>query len=620
MRGIFIVSAVFVGLLCAGCVTEARKAVAPAEKTSTAPQEVAEAKPVPVPADVILLPMPRKVVFAPDGAAVAVKGAPAVTVDKAVMPHDQGYVLYIDGTGAVKIQGNNDAGVFYARQTLKQLERQYEGTGKLPVVHIEDWPDFPNRGAMLDVARDKVPTMDTLRQLVDLFAEMKFNQLQLYTEHTFAYKGHETVWKDASPMTPEDIRVLDAYCRDRFIELVPNQNSFGHMERWLSHPEYAKYAEIKGGGDLCPTDRACVDLLRGMYDDLLPNFTSKQCNVGCDETFSIGKGRSKAAVKKLGEGRVYLNFIKEIQKIVSSHGKTMQFWGDIIMMHPELIKELPPNVIAMEWGYEAKHPFLEHGKKFAESGIPYYVVPGTSSWNSLLGRTDNALENLRNAAFNGFANGAKGFLVTDWGDGGHWQFIPVSFTPFAYGAALSWAMDANKDLPLAKALDAHVFQDAAGMMGQAALDLGNAHLKTNVTIGNSSVYYGLLTSSTEGSPSKGALKAMTVDSINGAEKAIDDSLARIAQSRMARPDAATMVAEFNTDAALAKIALRLGRERITCGDVGTSQLPAAKRHAIAKDLQPVVDKFKDLWLVRNREGGLKDSTGRLQGLVDRLSK
>lgn len=620
MRRIAVAMGVIACLVGAGCATGPRRSTATAAKPTAARPETAVLRPLPAPSSVMLLPMPRTMAFAADGGAVVVKGAPAVTIDAAAMPHAQGYVLDIAAAGAVKIQANSDSGAFYARQTLKQLERQYEGTRRLPVVHVEDWPDFPNRGVMLDVARDKVPTMDTLRQLVDMFAEMKFNQLQLYTEHTFAYKGHEAVWKDASPMTAADIQELDAYCRERFIELVPNQNSFGHMDRWLSHPEYAKYAEKPGASDLCPVDPACVELLRGMYDDLLPNFTSKQFNVGCDETSSIGKGRSREAVEKIGVGRVYLNFIKQIQKLVQSHGSTMQFWGDIIMQHPELIPALPPNVVAMEWGYEAKHPFLEHGKKFADSGIPYYVVPGTSSWNSLLGRTDNALENLRNAAFNGFANGSRGLLVTDWGDGGHWQFIPVSFAPFAYAAALSWAMDANRDLPLAKALDAHVFQDAAGMMGQAALDLGNAHLKTNVTIGNNSVYYALLSSSVEGSPSKGSLKAMTLDGIDAADRAIDEALARMGKSRMARADAATVVAEFGTDAALAKIALRLGRDRIASGDVGTSQLPAAKRKAVAQSLQEAVGQFKELWLVRNRPGGLADSTARFDSLIDRLSR
>jgi hypothetical protein len=51
----------------------------------------------------------------------------------------------------------------------------------------------------------------------------------------------------ASPMTAEEILRLDAYCRARFVELVPNQNSFGHFEQWLKHPEYRHLAECPDG-------------------------------------------------------------------------------------------------------------------------------------------------------------------------------------------------------------------------------------------------------------------------------------------------------------------------------------------------------------------------------------
>src|SRR5207342_333696 len=111
----------------------------------------------------------------------------------------------------------------------------------------EDWPDFAVRGVMLDISRDKVPTMATLYEMVNLFASLKINQLQLYTEHTFAYSQHEEVWRNASPMTAEEIQFLDQYCKQRFIELVPNQNSFGHMERWLKHEKYRHLAESPDG-------------------------------------------------------------------------------------------------------------------------------------------------------------------------------------------------------------------------------------------------------------------------------------------------------------------------------------------------------------------------------------
>ena len=171
-------------------------------------------------------------------------------------------------------------------------------------MHIVDWPDYAHRGVMLDITRDRVPTMQTLYALVDLLASLKLNQLQLYTEHTFAYAGHDIVWQDASPMTGEEVLLLDAYCRDRYVELVPNQNSFGHMHRWLKFDEYRPLAEspdgilhgfstVKEPYSFCPIDPGSIALLEDMYDQLLPHFSSRQFNVGLDETWDLGEGRSK---------------------------------------------------------------------------------------------------------------------------------------------------------------------------------------------------------------------------------------------------------------------------------------------------------------------------------------
>ena len=147
----------------------------------------------------------------------------------------QGYRLRIADDGIDLVAGDA-AGAFYGVMTLVQMLRQCEGA--LPAGEIEDSPDFPSRGVMLDISRSKVPTLETLFGLVDLFSGWKINHLELYTEHTFAYENHREVWAQASPMTGEEILWLDAYCRERFVELVPNQNSFGHMHHWLELPRY----------------------------------------------------------------------------------------------------------------------------------------------------------------------------------------------------------------------------------------------------------------------------------------------------------------------------------------------------------------------------------------------
>ncbi len=155
----------------------------------------------------------------------------------------------------ISIEGSDAAGVYYGVCTLNQLVQQYGRT--LPGMRIEDWPDFPARGVMLDISRDKVPTLTTVMELIDRLSTWKINQLQLYMEHTFAYRQHPVVWAKASPFTGQDILELDRYCRERHVELVPNQNSLGHMERWLKHPAYHDLSECPDGfvlpwGDFSP--------------------------------------------------------------------------------------------------------------------------------------------------------------------------------------------------------------------------------------------------------------------------------------------------------------------------------------------------------------------------------
>ena len=114
------------------------------------------------------------------------------------------------------------------------------------------------------------------------------------------------------------------------------------------------------------------------------------------------------------------------------------FWGDIILKYPKLVRELPRDVIALNWGYEASHPFERESAVFSRSKLPFYTCPGTSTWMTLIGRHDNAFANLLHAAKVGRKHGAIGYLNTDWGDGGHPQPLAVSWLPYLVGAAVSW--------------------------------------------------------------------------------------------------------------------------------------------------------------------------------------
>ncbi|HWI58058.1 MAG TPA: glycoside hydrolase family 20 zincin-like fold domain-containing protein [Bacillota bacterium] len=408
-----------------------------------------------------------------------------------------GYALEIDGRG-IRMEYRQAGGLRAAVATLRQLLRQYGR--RLPRLAIRDSADFARRGVMLDISRGRVPNLETLLELVDHLADFKINEFQLYTEHTFAYRDFEPVWHGWGPITGEEILVLDARCRQMGIDLVPNQNSFGHLRYWLEYPPLSELAEVsepyEGAGGtflrypttLAPKHPGTLPFLRQLYDELLPHFSSRRFNVGCDETWDLGRGQSKEYCEAQGKDRVYVDFLKQIYREVSDRDRQMMFWGDIILNHPQLLPELPKDIIALNWGYEANHPFERETSLFAESRLPFYVCPGTSTWMSLIGRHDNAFTNLRLAAEAGRKQGAQGYLNTDWGDGGHPQPLAVSYLPYLLGAAVSWCGESFDEKLLVPVLSRDVFGDPTQRTAKAALALGFAHRKFNYFAPNVTPY------------------------------------------------------------------------------------------------------------------------------------
>ncbi|HTL72224.1 MAG TPA: family 20 glycosylhydrolase, partial [bacterium] len=259
--------------------------------------------------------------------------------------HPEGYALTISKSG-VTLSFREHGGLRAATATLRQLLREYGR--KLPCVEIRDWPDFARRGVMLDISRGRVPKLETLLDLAEKLSDFKVNELQLYTEHTFAYKKYKSIWQSWGALTAKEIQTLDARCRELRIDLVPNQNSFGHLRYFLEDPKLKKLGELSKPYEaetkdflrrpttLAPNHPGTLPFLRGLYDELLPNFSSQFFNIGGDETWDLGKGRSKKLCEAKGKGLVYLDFIKKLHREVSGRKKTMMFWGDIILKYPKL--------------------------------------------------------------------------------------------------------------------------------------------------------------------------------------------------------------------------------------------------------------------------------------------
>ena len=359
---------------------------------------------------------------------------------------EQAYTLAVQ-RGRIVIYADALPGLYYAVQTLRQLVRLHGD--HIPALTIRDWPSLGARGLMLDISRRKVPSVAALKHLVDELSHYKLNVLQLYTEHTFEFPRHPRIGAGCGSLSSEDILELDAHCRQRQVELMPNLQSFGHARNTLRLPEYRHLAESDLLWTFSPAVEETYTLLDELYGDMLPAFSSLTFNVDCDETYDLGQGASKELVEEAGGGpegvgRVYLQHIQRVRELAARHGKRIQIWADVLLNHPELIDKVPGDVTLLAWCYDPADAYPEVGK-LAGAGAGFWVCPGTGSWNSLFPRVNGARINIRNLVRDGVAAGAAGMLNTDWGDFGHYQHMGLSWHGYLFGAAQGWTGGTTSD-------------------------------------------------------------------------------------------------------------------------------------------------------------------------------
>lgn len=448
--------------------------------------------------DLLIIPTPKRVEFL--GGEVAMPADGQVSVRDVRLPGrpdersiaGQAYSLRVvdpasDGNGRLfEIATASPAGRRNAVATMQQLMRRFPK--RMPRLAIHDEPAFAVRGVMMDISRDRVPTMSEFARWAELFAVLKINHLQLYTEHTFAYSGHEEVWRGWGAVTPDEAREMSRICAEHGIELAANQNCFGHLAHWLRMPRYAGLAETHGDWmfdvwprsgpfSLCPIDPASDALVGDLLGQLLPCFDSPLVNIGADETYDIGWGRSKDEVARRGKGAVYADFVARVCAMVRARGKRPQFWADIALSHPEALSRLPSDLIALAWGYEPDSKFDAWCRAIA--GAPAidggrmetWVCPGTSAWRSITGRTSERRGNLHAAAVAGVQHSAPGFLICNWGDIGHTQQWPIEAHAIAHGAHAAWTGEATAFDHRACSL--HVFDDGSLSVGEYLETLGD---------------------------------------------------------------------------------------------------------------------------------------------------
>jgi len=285
---------------------------------------------------------------------------------------------------------------------------------------------FVVKGFHLDL-RVQVMTIDALKAFALKLHDLGINTLIMEWEGTYPFEKHPLI-PNRYAYSREQVVSFIKYCNGLGIEVIPLQQSFGHVEYILRNDRYKDLREDqKDYSQVCPLQtRLDSALFTDLYTDLASTHTSKYIHIGGDETYLLGHDkRCRLMAAKEGKSKLYIDYIRMLCNIVIRLGKKPVLWADIALKYPDAIKLLPAGTVFIDWnyGWDMNH-FGDH-EKLLKSGYEIWGAPAirSSPDNYFLTEWEKHFKNIRDFIPAAAKMGYRGIVMTSWSTSG--QYSPV---------------------------------------------------------------------------------------------------------------------------------------------------------------------------------------------------
>ena len=146
---------------------------------------------------------------------------------------------------------------------------------------------FKYFGVMIDVSRNSVMKVDTLKWYLPLLKKMGYNCVFLYSEDTYHVDNEPYFGYMRGKYSEEDMREMDEFASSIGIEIVPCIQTLAHLNgtlRWRQIP-------IDTDDIMLTDDDRTYEMIDRMFASLSKNFKSRKIHVGMDEAYMLGRGK-----------------------------------------------------------------------------------------------------------------------------------------------------------------------------------------------------------------------------------------------------------------------------------------------------------------------------------------
>ena len=287
--------------------------------------------------------------------------------------------------------------------------------------------NFEKIGLMLDCSRNAVPTVETLKLLIDLLAKMGYNRLELYTEDTYEIKNRPYFGYLRGRYSGEELKQIDAYAASKGVELTPCIQVLAHLNGIF---RYGPFENVHDCNDIILVDEEeTYKLIEDMFASIAENFTCREINIGCDESHMLGLGKFLDRFGYQNKFEIFSRHLDRVLEIANKDGFKCSIWDCMYFrfvtggaydnskpIPQEMLDRIPKNLSLIYYNYSPNTRDLFEAHKQFENQVEF----AGAAWRWLGFAPDNSysIKSAKAAIADAREFGVKKIMLTAWGDDG----------------------------------------------------------------------------------------------------------------------------------------------------------------------------------------------------------